>query len=277
LTDVANSTARLVVADITNAVARSLIAAMDEAFPYQRDMKIVMDVDATSPERERAMQRLVTLVPWKIREDNSAWTVVCQRARDEERSLRDIKRDALAAGIMEVLAVLHTQQRIFLHMGTGNPLIHDDDDRNLVRPSELPLPCGYFLRWFRSEARRAATCYLIDEPYGPHADAHKVGSDLFLESLEERAMLSTLADPTNRDPLEHLLLEDEEVSRSCREALELQLIMEAATPRQRDLLLLIAEGYPQPEAARRLGMSPVTGRGQMKRLRDRVEDRLRAV
>ena len=110
------------------------------------------------------------------------------------------------------------------------------------------------------EVAKAAEAALLERPYpatGDPLEPNKDDSDRVVP-IEGDLLVAPEADPL------HLLLEREQRSDDTKRLLAL---LEHASPRQRELLVLLWEGLNVPEAARRLRMDPATARQQLLRLR----------
>ncbi len=167
-------------------------------------------------------------------------------------------------------------RRLRVGRGQGSFYLTEGDDQPLeIRPEVLPYgepgtsgaPAPFaespYLHWFAREVQAAATAILLDEPYPP-TDATE--DDAWERPHRPLADGAAPDEEVASDPLLVLLASElrGEVGR------QLRAVLERASPRQRQLLELMAYGATAAEAARALGIAEATARVQLKRLRDKA-------
>lgn len=182
-----------------------------------------------------------------------------ERARDirasgalgERPTNAEIARFLLAQAIPLVAGRLTEWQR---HRTPDGRWMKDGDGRagRCWRPDHAELVDLW--GWFCAQARAAAEADLLGMPYPDGRE-----NDVFVASAVavDTARLAAVADAT--DPL--LALLDDMGAAELLHSLE-------ATPRQREILALLAIGHDVASIAQTLGIAPATVRVQLKRLRD---------
>jgi DNA-binding CsgD family transcriptional regulator len=202
-------------------------------------------------------------------------------APEEERegaAVEVAKRQVLAAAIVLVLAERDEVRRIRVGSGEGSYYLRESDDAPPgVRPIDLPyhgapevstaFTDSVYLGWFRREVKNAATALLLDEPYPARRRQRGESGPVYLdEDLDQQIH-------PGPDPLEALL--DQERHRES--AARLAAVLERATPRQREIVALLAAGaresrsVSEAQIARALGLAESTVRVQLHRLRARAK------
>ena len=222
------------------------------------DLFLLMRGDADPAQQLAALGRMANRVPWVPRP--AAWNALVKRARRESTSVDTIKRQELQAAIVIVLGAV--DQPHYYRFGR-EWLKGDDGHKVAVTPLHLEL--DRIWEWFYNEVRKAAEAALLEVPY-PHVTRdvfHRKGSDGQRVCLPFDQVL--LPEPTN-DPL--ILLLDRE--RRTEDEERLLAVLKRASPGQRQLLALIAEGNTEAAAAQILGIAPSTARVQLYRLRKKV-------
>jgi DNA-binding CsgD family transcriptional regulator len=221
------------------------------------DLFLLMDGDADPVQHLAALGRMANRIWWLPR--GAAWQVLLERARNEGTSVGRIKLQELRTAVVLVLGNLDQAQ----YHRFGRHWMRGEDGRKVaVAPNDLEMDLLW--EWFFDEVPKAAEAALLERPYPATADpldrsGHQ-GSCLRLSADDE-----LLIDPA-ADPLAVLLDQEQRTEDERR----LLVALESASPRQRDLLALIASGETVAGAARRLGMAPATARVQLSRLRKKV-------
>jgi DNA-binding CsgD family transcriptional regulator len=222
------------------------------------DLFLLMRGDADPAQHLAALGRMANRIPWAPRP--AAWDALVKRARRESTSVDTIKRQELQAAIVIVLGAV--DQPHYYRFGR-EWLKGDDGHKVAVTPLHLEL--DRIWEWFYNEVRKAAEAALLEVPY-PHVTRdvfHRKDSDGRRICLPFDQVL--LPEPAN-DPL--ILLLDRE--RRTEDEERLLAVLKRASPGQRQLLALIAEGNTEAAAAQILGIAPSTARVQLYRLRKKV-------
>jgi len=264
-------------------VPGTVLDLIDEQFPWARDQRLAMDPEVSDEERMAAIHRLIAPIRWTPNGDwndreQRAWRELRDRPEAEERPVSQVKRELLEEAVVLVLGDRDRPRQVRIGSNRGAFYLRDDDDApTQVRPLDLPYSAdpdvaggakGLFsespyLHWFRREVQTAATAILLGEPYPAHDDAPD-------DAWEQQHGVIQDGDPSlvdeESDPLVGLLSGEQH----REDAQRLLSVLDRATPRQFQLLSLIAEGATTAEAARVLGISTSTARVQLKRLRDRA-------
>lgn len=219
------------------------------------DLFLLLRGDGEPEEQLAALERMVDRVRWAPH--GAARAALAARARDEQASPAEIKRRELRAAVVLVVGAVEEPQ---YHRFGNRWLVGPDGRKDLVRPYH-DLDLDLLWEWFLDEVPKAAEAALLDRPYPATGDPWERGLVAPVDPSD-----GGIGDPlgaAEADPL-HLLLERE---RRSDDAKRLLALVEQASPRQRELLALLWEGFEVPEAARRLGMAPATARQQLLRLR----------
>lgn len=264
-------------------VPKTALEIFDEWFPWARDQRLAADPSVPDEERMAAIDRIVADIPWGPNSDWSdrergAWRELRVRAEAEQRPIKELKRDLLAEAVVLVLADRDRFRRIRVGSGAGSFYLREDETSPLlVRPIDLPYSANPevadgapdrfaespYRYWFRREVQKAAMAILLDEPYPLTDAASEDAGEQERAPLEDDSLLP--ADAT-ADPLVALLQVEAQRATHAR----LASALAQATPRQQQLLSLIAAGASAAEAARALGIAESTARVQLKRLREKV-------
>lgn len=278
------------VGDVTDTIHRVIRAfiprtaedILEEWFPWTQDQRLAMDPSIPEHDRMAAIFRLVNTVRWS---PNPEWgerervasNELRARAERDEKSLETVKQEVLSEAVVLVLGDRDRFQRIRVGRGRGSFSIRENLDADTgVYPRDLPYSADTditgalasdfelspYLYWFRREVQEAATAILLGDPYPP-ADATDDAWKKRSHSVDNEVHP---ADSPGNDPLLHML-NDENYRAAVK---RLALFLNHASPQQRDLLFLMADGAPTAEAARALGIAESTARVQIKRLRDKV-------
>lgn len=276
------------VGDVTGTIHRVIRAfapqtaedILDEWFPWTRDQRLAMDSSISEEDRMAAINRLASTVRWSTHpgwgeRERGAWRELRARVEDEQRPLATIKQEVLDEAVVLVLGDRDRLQRIRVGRGLGSFSLRENEDADTkVRPRDLPYSAdpgvtgstssefnvSPYLYWFRREVQEAATAILLGEPYPPPA----VTEDVWKQDRSYANLDELQNDEAN--PLLHVT----NIENYQEQMRTLAPILEAASPRQQDLLLLLADGATTAEAARALGIAESTARVQIKRLRDKV-------
>jgi len=253
---------------------------LEDWFPWTRDQRLATDPDVPDGERMAALGRLADRVPWPIdptrnEREARAWAALKERAEtllvDEDATdprIDTVKRQVLSAAVLLVLAQRDDIQRIRVGTGEGSHYLRDTDDAPVgVRPINLPysgttefsgaFADSVYFGWFRAAVKNAAMAQLLDEPY-PRPRRPR-GTRVPLSSVED---LERVVDP-GPDPLEVLLFTEHH----HEEASRLATLLERASPRQREIVELLAEELSVAQIAHVLDITESTVRGQLHRLR----------
>jgi len=255
---------------------------LEDWFPWARDHRIALDPNATDDERMAAIGRLASGVRWWPNPNwggrqRRAWDELRARASREERSISDVKADVLAAAVVLVLGSRDQVRRMRVGVRRGSfDLREVDGGPTGVRATDLPYsadadvaagaPAGFaespYLYWFRREVQKAATAVVLDEPYPPAPRPRRV---------PRKRPAADPGDPSpllDEDPASLQALLDGGTDQDADAPLRRALAV--ATPAQRELLRLKAQGMSTAAAARALGIAAGTGRAQLKLLRDKL-------
>lgn len=206
---------------------------------------------------ERTAERLV-----RYPRNPAARRALAARADEEGTSPPAVLRRETRAAVLLVLSQRDRPQRHRF----GRAWVLDIDGKVAVVPIN-DLPATWFWDWLRREVPKAVAASLLERPYPPvDGDPWSrapLGGVPAVVSLD--AQPPSLVDVTG-DPLEVLLVADRQREAAC----QLRRILDLATPRQREVLIMLATGVPLPDAARRLGMAPATARAHLHNLRRKV-------
>lgn len=291
--DVARIGAALV-GDVSGAVRRAIRSTVpvgatevvEDWFPWTRDERLALDPSVGDDDRMAALARLVATVRWSPNRawggrEERAWGELRRRAADERRSIESIKQELLAEAALLVLADRARSRRIRVGSGKGSfGLTEVAGGSAEVSPTDLPFAAGRgpvgvapdaffgspYLYWLRREIQKAATAVLLNEPYPP-TDATADDALNALDSAPPPLDQIPLDDEVGDDPPSALLAAE----RYAEASRQLGMLLEQATPAQRELLRLLAAGATVPEAARALGIKPSTARVQLHRLRAKIQ------
>ena len=282
------------VGDVSGAIRRTIRALvpvtatdlLDDWFPWTRDQRLATDPSVPEDERMAAISRLATTVNWS---PNPTWgkrelrasQELRARARAEERLVSDVKKEVLGKAVLLVLGDRGRFRRIRVGGGKGSfHLTEVEGGAREISPLDLPYSAdpeavtethrrfaeSPYLYWFRREVQKAAMAIILEEPYPPSTSGTEgVGDKRAASSvpLDEKTVADVRIDG---DPhLQALSME------GYNEAtMRLGPLLEQASPRQWDLLILLSEGATTAEAARTLGIAESTARVHLKRFRDKV-------
>ncbi len=221
------------------------------------DLHLLLHDEGEPEERLAALERMVDRVRWAPR--SGVKRALWARARHDEVSPAEIKRRELRAAVFLVLGDVEAPQ--YHRFGT-RWLVGQDGRRHLVRPYH-DLDLDLFWEWFFDEVVKAAEAALLERPYPATGDRLEPNKDAAgrIVAIEGSRVIDPAGDPLL------LLLEREQQS---EDAARLLGALQAASPRQRELLALIGAGDSPTEAGRRLGMAPGTARAQLHRLRQKL-------
>ncbi len=219
--------------------------------------RMIQDPRCGTP-RCDACRDVARRVPWKVH-DPAVGRELVRRAAAEGVDVDTIKRQTLFEAVWLVLgASTHAQHHRF-----GRAWFTGADGRKATLvPYELRGRQRHlFWKWFTDEVPKAAEAILLDRPYpSPKSrdpfDTARCFVPEDIDGLEDK-------DPLGNDPL--LLLIDDE--RRREDVARLDVLLAQATPRQRQLLALIAKGASLADAARTLGIAPATARSLLHKLR----------
>jgi len=157
----------------------------------------------------------------------------------------DLLRDEVQAAM--VLVVGSDDQPQAIRFGP-RWITGDDGKIELWVPNNFPM--DWYHRWFTQAVVRAVERSVTDRP----------------DRLPTGVGRSADDNPADVDPLA-LLVAKSDHSEACR---RLAAVLDVATPRQTDILRLMADGLKNTEIARRLGITPGGVRTQLTFLRDRA-------
>ncbi len=227
---------------------------------FHADFDLLEDTSAKPEERLAAVQRMADRMEWYPR----TWAVqraLAQQAAAEETSVAQIRHRELCAAVLLVLDDKHYPKTHRF----GKDWVTGEDGRKIaLAPTQLPV--DLFWDWFFIEVPKAAEASILGCPYPPSdADAMDRAKDGVPLCLSLDVRRHDPADPDG-DPLLALL----ETERRAEDDSRLLVALQAASPRQYQLLALLAAGLTEAEAARRLGITPATARVQLARLRRKV-------
>lgn len=264
-------------------VPRTALDLIDEWYPWARDQRLALDLNAPEGERMAAIGRITSGIRWHPNarwggRQLRAWDELRARAIRDERSIADVKAEILAEAVVLVLGSRDEVRRMRVGVRRGSfDLREEDGGPTGVRAADLPYsadaevapgaPAGFvespYLYWFRREVQKAATAILLDERYPPAPRPRR-------PPRKRRA--AEPADPTplldkDHDALQALLERGTEHNADV----PLLRLLAVATPAQLALWKLRAQGMSIAAAARALGIAPATGRYQLKLLRDKLK------
>ncbi|MBA2753644.1 MAG: helix-turn-helix domain-containing protein [Chloroflexia bacterium] len=193
----------------------------------------------------------------------------------------DVKKEVLGKAVLLVLGDRARFRRIRVGGGKGSfHLTEEEGGAREISPLDLPFTAdpgaveeahrrfaeSPYLYWFRREVQKAAMAIILDEPYPPSTSGTEgVGDKRAASSvpLDEETVADIRIDG---DPhLQALSMEGYDEA-----AMRLGPLLEQASPRQRDLLILLSDGASTAEAARALGIAESTARVHLKRFRDKI-------
>lgn len=222
------------------------------------DLDILEQPNADPGLRLGALYRMSNRIPWAVRSP-AIKRALSRRAASDGTTVTAVKREELYSAI---LLVLGTTQRPQFHR-FGRQWLKDANGRRIaVAPDDLE--GDRFWAWFRAEVIEAAESAVLERPFPTVGD-----TDIWERRRHGgspvRVPLDTEKD-NSADPLAILLEREDRAETSARLLAALKL----ASPRQRQLLALIASGASEADAARRLGIAPATARVQLARLRRKV-------
>jgi DNA-binding CsgD family transcriptional regulator len=227
---------------------------------FYADFDLLEDTSAKPEERLAAVQRMADRIEWYPRK-RAVQRALAQQATAEQTSVAQICHRELCAA---VLLVLDDKDYPKTHRFGKDWVTGEDGRKVAVAPTELPM--DFFWDWFFTEVPKAAEASILGRPYPP------VTGDAMVRAKDGVPLCQSLNvgrhDPTDADgdPLLALL----ETERRAEEHSRLLAALQVASPRQRQLLALLAAGFTEAEAARRLGIKPATARAQLARLRRKV-------
>lgn len=212
------------------------------------------------PLKQMFLDGLVDQISFSLR-GNAEQRALAERIQLLGVSGERAKRTLLLQAAVFVLARFDDQQfhRFGVKWVTGA-----DGKKQPIIPRDLQWFDGW--TWFQDEVRSAAMANLLERPY-PAAetkDALDSNSGERPDPLPPDALLSGHEDD---DPLLALLADEEEAEQAAGQKERLNRVLARATPRQRELLRLIAQGHTTASAARTLGIAEGTAYAQLNRLR----------
>ena len=196
---------------------------------------------------------------------------VHQRAKEEQISYEEAKRQTISAAALTVLGVWQVEQ---------SHRFGSHGKKEKIVPSEL-----HWIRlweWLGDEIVKAALADLLDKPYptpsedvlynsSPTTDnviKEQLGNEASQDPRRTRVSLDTpwgadmIEDPTSDDPL-GVLLHEEAMG-------ELGVLLEQATSKQREVVALMDEGLSTQEIAARMRTGEGAVRQHLRRLRERL-------
>jgi hypothetical protein len=204
-----------------------------------------------------AAGEIATFVTWKVqgKERAAINSALAERAILGNVSREQAKRDALTTAVALVLGEADKPRHYMI--GRGVWLKDANGQKASFAPGDIPLRMfDLFCRWLHSQAIRAAEAILLDRPYPAGTEG---------EPLDELAPL--IADrvpaPDDADPAYLIVERDQQAEDVAR----LAPVLDAATPRQRELLSLLEEGNSLADAARVMGIEPSTARVLLHKVR----------
>jgi hypothetical protein len=216
-------------------------------------------------EQFAALERTAARIPWKPRP--LAYRQLIRRAQEEKTTYDRVKAAALATAVALVLGERDHADRLRVDRTW---LKRADGTRAHIVPATL----GHWddldglWRWLRIRVPRVADRVAREEPIdGSAADVYAEDEDgqprrvSLEEHVDERGADAVVnGEP---DPLHQLLAAE---ARAVSDPYLLALLAKA-TPAQRRILDLLAEGHGNREAAALLGVSNSTVRAQLRKLR----------
>jgi DNA-binding CsgD family transcriptional regulator len=241
------------------------------------------------PEHLEALDRTAGRIPWRIRTIGPIRTgmdraVEAERERlalsGESRPTGGSVYDSVELAILREAVVLVLADRFKRQtLRTDRTWVTGDDGQRLrFPPNDLSfLDSVYdpepFWIWLRVAVTRAANAILMDRFRHPDErldefDHIRTDASLRAASLTALSQADDLfaALASGPEPLLNQLLTEEEREEATE---RVRQIRDHATPRQSELMDLLAQGMTIADAARTLGISPSTARVQMKLLRDK--------
>lgn len=200
-------------------------------------------------ERDQAITRLVGQMALWLRNPRAALELRRQAAEWETSPRALLRTRLFPQAVLLTLSEAATPQRMRL----GPQWVTDDHGKvQVVPPASSHVPFPDFVRWCFSQVYAVASTMLLDEPY-PRRTTQSVRL-----SLHEEDALERLAVPKSPGARDSAMLTDLLQSDETDLADQLHRLLTVASPRARELFILLRQGLSIKEAASVIGMSPNT-------------------
>lgn len=288
-TNVTRISSRLV-GDVTGTINRVIRAfaprtaedILDEWFPWARDQRLAMDPTIPEEQRMAAVHRVASAVPWNPyshwnRGDHQGPQELHARAAAEGRSPKQVIEEILEEAVLLVLSDRERERRIRVGSGKNSFSIRETEGAEAkVSPADLPYSAdpestgstntrfdeSPYLYWFYREVQKAATAILLDQPYPPTDETR----DTWQPDEPQPDSEPFRAVESDDDPFQRLL----ESAHYSEPARRLMRAIDQSSPRQQEILRLLAKTGSIAQAAREIGISESTARVQLMRLRKKI-------
>lgn len=208
--------------------------------------------------KEVVLSGLTDVLNWSCGRD--VLKILGAQARDREQSFDRVKHDALIAGASLVLARWNEEQK---HRFSQKWVTDENGKLAAIAPSDLPWLDAW--TWFSDEARKAATATVLNKPY-PASGARDVfqhKNATHISRNEEWDSSGHTGSHLEDDPLPALIDQFDAQE-------QLHTLLAIATPREREMLHLMREGYDSNSLIKVMKISLATLRVNRKNLRDKA-------
>jgi len=236
---------------ITEVFTHSIATTFAPGNPFV-DMNIILHQKYSEGERAAALERTVKHISQRWNTPNPVIKDALDRcALDQRAKVGTIKREKLQAALMLALGERRQAQA---HRFGRDWLTDEDGKKILVVPENLGV-CFYW-RWLVDRTIRIAEeDLLMDYPT----------SSLPLEEDDSPILEANFCE-TAADPLQIVIEhEQRQADREC-----VRTLFDLATPRQKELLILLKEGYKIADAAQQMHIQPSAARCLLSQLRHRA-------